>query len=125
MRISYGMSEAEPEALPRRIQTLLSSARVRVMPLDIEIDVLTNETLMAAARRMALRWPSVCNGQGNCTACYVKIEDGIDNASPVHQQERERLDFAGRRDPSFRLACQLKVSGPMRVSKKGIKLPDL
>jgi ferredoxin len=126
MTISNDMSAVEStETLSRPMQHQQSSACVRVMPLDIEIKVLEGETLMAAARRMALRWPSVCNGQGNCTACYVKIEEGIENAGAAHQQERERLDFAGRRDPSFRLACQLKVSGPMRVSKKGVKLPDL
>ena len=101
-----------------------SGARVRLMPLDIDIEVLEGETLLGAARRMALRWPSVCNGQGNCTTCYVKIEEGGGNAGAMHQQERERLHFAGRRDASFRLACQLKVSGPMRISKIGVKLPD-
>jgi ferredoxin, 2Fe-2S len=115
------MLEVEPAGAQHR----RSSARVRLLPLDIDIEVLEGETLMAAARRIALRWPSVCNGQGNCTACYVKIEEGMDNAGAAHQQERERLHFAGRRDPSLRLACQLKVSGPMRVSKNGVKLPGL
>jgi 2Fe-2S ferredoxin len=115
------MSEVESTDTQHR----RSSARVRLVPLDIDIEVLEGETLMAAARRIALRWPSVCNGQGNCTACYVRIEEGMDNACAAHQQERERLHFAGRRDLSFRLACQLKVSGPMRVSKNGVKLPGL
>jgi 2Fe-2S ferredoxin len=120
------MSEVEStDTLPRPIQERQSGASVRLMPLDVNIEVLQGETLMAAARRIALRWPSVCNGQGNCTACYVKIEEGIDNAVAAHPQERERLHFAGRRDPSFRLACQLKVSGPMRVSKNGVKRPEL
>ena len=79
------------------------------MPLGIDIQ--EGETLMAVARRIDLRWPSVCNGQGNCAACYVKIEEAIDNAGAAHPQERERLHFAGRRDPSFRLACQLKCRG--------------
>jgi 2Fe-2S ferredoxin len=120
------MLEAEStDTPPRRTPHEQSSARVRLMPLDIDIEVLEGETLMAAARRIALRWPSVCGGQGNCTACYVKIEEGMDNAGAAHPQERERLHFAGRRDPSFRLACQLKVSGPMRVSKNGVKLPGI
>lgn len=119
------MLEVEPSgAVVRQGPHEQSSVRVRLMPLDIDIEVLEGETLLAAARRIALRWPSICNGQGNCTACYVKIEEGGGNASAMHQQERERLHFAGRRDPSFRLACQLKVSGPMRVSKNGVKLPD-
>lgn len=119
------MLEVEPtDTLSQRMPYEQSSAHVRLMPLDIDITVLEGETLMAAARRLTLRWPSVCNGQGNCTACYVKIEEGMENADAAHQQERERLHFAGRRDPSFRLACQLKVSGPMRVSKNGVKLPD-
>lgn len=118
------MLEVESTETPAR-RPPHEPARVHLMPLDIDIEVLEGETLMAAARRIALRWPSVCNGQGNCTACYVKIEEGGGNAGAAHPQERERLHFAGRRDPSFRLACQLKVSGPMRVSKNGVKLPDV
>ena len=120
------MSEAEStDTLPYRTRHERSGARVRLMPLDIDIEVLEGETLMAAARRIALHWPSVCDGQGNCTACYVKIEEGMGNAGAAHPQELERLHFAGRRDPSYRLACQLRASGPMRVSKSGVKLPGL
>jgi hypothetical protein len=35
--------------------------------------------------------------------------------------EAERLQFAGRRDPAFRLACQMRVRGPMRVFQRGVK----
>ena len=99
-------------------------ASVRIMPLNIEIDVLEDETLMAAARRQGLRWPSICDGQGSCTVCYVKIDEGLSAAGPQLQWERDRLEFAGRRDSSFRLACQLKVLGPMQVLKAGVKLAE-
>src|ERR1700736_139980 len=103
MRISNAMLEVESaDTLPRPIREKESSASVRLLPLDIDIEVLEGETLMAAARRIALRWPSVCNGQGNCTACYVKIEEGIDNAAAAHPQERERVDFFRRRGPRSR-----------------------
>lgn len=93
---------------------------VRVLPTNIEIEVLEGETLMAAARRVGLRWPSICDGQGSCTVCYVKVEEGMEAASAQYGWERERLDFAGRRGAVFRLACQLKVSGPMVITKRGI-----
>ena len=95
--------------------------RVLVNPLREELAVESGETLLAAAQRLGYKWPSVCGGQGNCTTCYVKIEQGEENVQPSAAQERERLDFAGRKDPSFRLACQMLINGPVTVIKRGIK----
>lgn len=119
------MSEAdEADASSDAAQPRKLGAPVRVMPRNLEFHVLEGETLMAAARRAGLRWPNVCDGQGSCTVCYVKIESGIESANTEMAWERERLNFAGRRESSFRLACQLKISGPMVVTKVGVKRPE-
>jgi 2Fe-2S ferredoxin len=94
---------------------------VRVLPLDATFTVAPSESVLAAARRSGLRWPSVCNGQGSCTVCHMQIEEGLARAGPEGAGERERLDFAGRRDPSFRLACQTQPEGSLTVFKRGVK----
>jgi 2Fe-2S ferredoxin len=94
---------------------------VRVLPLGSTFTVAPNESVLAAARRSGLRWPSVCNGQGSCTVCYMQIEEGMAHAGLEGPSERERLYFAGRRDPSFRLACQTQPKGSLIVFKRGVK----
>ena len=111
------------DAFADKVRESQPSVTVRVVPAEIDVDVRTGETLLAAAERLGIQWPSICGGQCVCTTCYVKVTDGMDAASPQGKAERERLDFVGRRDPSIRLACQLRVSGPMRVIQRGVKPP--
>jgi ferredoxin len=99
----------------------LPGSKVRIMPLDVEIEVGAEESLMEAGLRSGLRWPSICGGEAVCATCYVKIEEGAESAAPMAPIEAERLQFAGRRDPAFRLACQMRVRGPMRVFQRGVK----
>lgn len=100
-----------------------AGAKVRVLPLDVEVDVHPGETLFAAGARMGLRWPSICGGEGVCTTCFVRIEEGAEGASPREAYEAERLASSGRRSPEFRLACQMRVIGPMTVYQRGVKWP--
>jgi ferredoxin, 2Fe-2S len=111
------------DAFADKVQESQPSVRVRVVPADIDIDVRAGETLLEAAVRMGIQWPSICGGQCVCTTCYVKVTEGMEAASLQGRAERERLEFVGRRDPSIRLACQLRVSGPMRVIQRGVKPP--
>lgn len=116
METKSGDAPADKAQEPQR------SVKVRVIPADIDVEVFAGETLLEAARRVGIRWPSLCGGQCVCTTCYVKIAEGIEAASPQGRAERERLDSVGRRDPSIRLACQLRASGPMRVIQRGVKV---
>jgi 2Fe-2S ferredoxin len=117
------MSEMFGETVLAEADGIAASVKVRVMPLDVEIEVATGETLLQAAQRAGFSWPSLCGGNATCLTCFVKIETGLDAASVQSAWERERLDLAGRRGPEFRLACQLAVAGPMRVIKRGLKAP--
>ena len=47
---------------------------VRLEPLGMTVPVRRGqETLMHAARRAGLRWPTVCHGSGICSVCFVRV----------------------------------------------------
>lgn len=96
---------------------------IRLEPLSVEFVALEGETVMAAALRCGYRWPTVCNGQGLCTVCFIEVIDHPEQLAPMNGAETERLaEFSGRRfyqDP-LRLACQARVAGNVTVRKKGV-----
>jgi ferredoxin, 2Fe-2S len=87
------------------------SRRVHVDPIDVTFELGPDETLIAAAWREGYYWPTVCGGRGECTACHVVVEDEV--LEPVITKRDPRL--------TIRLACQLKVRGPVRVHKKAVR----
>jgi ferredoxin, 2Fe-2S len=103
--------------------------RVRVLPSDIAFEVADGESVIAAAWRNGLYWPTVCEGQGNCRACVLAVVDGAASLSPIESWEREGLDqitptLAG--DPAaYRLACQARPAGDVVVRKVGVRTATL
>jgi ferredoxin len=93
---------------------------VLVMPLNATFDVLAGETVMKAASRHNYYWPTVCGGRGECAACALVIEQGIDNAGPVTAAERLQLACVAPHSTE-RLACQLTISGSIRARKNGVR----
>lgn len=70
------------------------------------------ETLLEAAQRNGVQLVSVCGGMGSCGSCRVRVLEG--DVSPPTQSEAEHLtpsDLA----TGWRLACQAKCLGPVRV----------
>ena len=95
---------------------------VRVEPGGIVIEVRPGEQVMHAARRQGYRWPNVCGGEAMCGVCMVKVQEGAEHPPPREDKETFRLKFVGRgRDDTARLACQLTVSGPVTVFRRGVK----
>lgn len=101
-----------------------SPVAVRLEPLGIDIEVGADETLMAAAVRLGLNWPTVCHGKAQCTTCLVKILAGVEHLSVPARPEREALlRFRGSdvdTKPESRLACQLRFAGAATVRKTGV-----
>ncbi|WP_055716138.1 2Fe-2S iron-sulfur cluster-binding protein [Streptomyces torulosus] len=96
--------------------------RVAVRPSDVELDVLDGEDVFSAAGRLGYRWPTVCGGQGTCRTCFVRIEEGAENCSPVDPLEREGIEALRMPvDGLTRLACRLRVEGPVTVIKRGVR----
>jgi 2Fe-2S ferredoxin len=95
---------------------------VRIEPAGIVIEVPAGEPLMAAARRQGYRWPNVCGGEAMCGVCMVKVREGAEHTPPKEDKEIVRLQFVDRtKDDTARLACQLMVSGPVTVFRRGVR----
>ena len=101
------------------------SVRVRIEPSGIEIAAIEGETVMAAATRHGLRWPTVCGGNGTCRTCYFVVVGGAEHFAPAAPGEDEaireiRRSFGACAEP-IRLACQAQVAGDVVVSKYGVR----
>ena len=99
--------------------------KIRIQPLDRVVEAEEGETIMAAAWRDGLYWPTTCGGEGICTSCACTIEEGADNLDPLGRSERktpsEERGEAALRDGKLRLACQARVRGDVVVSKPGVR----
>jgi 2Fe-2S ferredoxin len=95
---------------------------VEILPIGLTIMIPDGETIMSVALATGWRWPNVCGGEAACGVCVLEVQQGMENASPIGRDEAVRLAFIRRLDkPGARLACQLRVSGPMRVLKRGAR----
>jgi ferredoxin, 2Fe-2S len=97
---------------------------VRVLPADAVVEVAAGESLMAAAQRQGWLWPTVCGGDCDCGTCWVVVEDGAGHASAMEANERATLAKGMKaNEPRARLACQIRVTGPMVVTRRSVKAP--
>jgi 2Fe-2S ferredoxin len=97
---------------------------VRVEPAGIELTVRKGETVMGAARRLGYRWPTVCDGDGVCTVCWMEVLEGADQLTGrTEVEDRWLRNFRGGRfcKGDLRLACQAVVEGAVSVRKKGVR----
>jgi 2Fe-2S ferredoxin len=95
---------------------------VRVLPADAVVEVAAGESLMAAAQRQGWFWPTVCGGDCDCGTCWVVVEEGAEHGSAMETAERATLARGMKaNEPRARLACQIKVLGPMVVTRRSVK----
>jgi ferredoxin len=95
---------------------------VLVRPSGIRLDLEPGETVFRAAARQGYRWPTICGGNGTCRTCVLVVEAGAENCAPIGDLEAEGLDaLKEARGGVHRLACQLRVTGDVVVSKRGVK----
>ena len=53
--------------------------------------------------------------EGVCGTCLVRVVEGMENLSPRTETERILLEVLVPDSPDRRLACQLRISGPVVV----------
>jgi ferredoxin len=95
-----------------------------VLPAGAVVEVAAGESLMAAAQRQGWFWPTVCGGDCDCGTCWVVVEQGAEHCSRMEEDERATLDKGMKaNEPRARLACQLKVTGSMVVTRRSVKAP--
>jgi ferredoxin len=96
--------------------------KVWVQPGNICFEAESGETLMAAAQRSGIRWPTVCGGFAQCGVCHVEV------LTP-HPQSPDAAEAATLRLVSTRprlggrlmLACRLRVESDLEVYRVGIR----
>jgi 2Fe-2S ferredoxin len=99
--------------------------KIKILPLDREIEAQPGQTIMAAALDSGLYWPTTCGGQAICTTCLCRIEAGAENLDEIGRTElmtmTEERPEALVRENNLRLACQARVSGDVTVDKRGVR----
>ena len=97
---------------------------VRVEPSGVEFTVEVGETVMAAAERAGLRWPTICGGKGLCGACRMEVTARDGPEEPLNRIEEEAL-AEGRLSrwgaAPVRLACQVSPTSDLTVRKAGVR----
>jgi 2Fe-2S ferredoxin len=97
-----------------------------VEPSGLTFHAEPHETLMEAARRNGLTWPTVCGGEGSCRTCFVVVTMGSDRLSQIAALEQRGIDDITRSrayEGPVRLACQAHALGDIVVKRRGVR-PD-
>ncbi len=95
---------------------------VTVLPLGLELEVTEGQTVMAAAHEAGYVWPTECEANASCGLCVSIIREGAENCGAMTDAARETLESPmGMDDPARRLACRLTVTGPVTLTKRGVR----
>lgn len=104
--------------------------RIRILPLDVEIEAAVDATVMSAAQALGYYWPTTCGGEGRCTTCACDVIEGAAALQPMGRAERKSLVYErgeGVLRTAARLACQVRfragASGVIVVNKPGVRPP--
>jgi ferredoxin len=101
---------------------------IQVEPSGAAFDIQANESIIQAAWRNGYTWPTICNGRGTCKTCVFLTLDGEPNLSAIEAWEQEGLasiaDSLPDAGQGWRLACQAKVYGDVRLRKIGVRKQD-
>lgn len=60
-----------------------------------------------------------CNGNGLCGTCAVEVEGEVSEKSSQESRRLKLPPHRGNDDPNFRLSCQCRVLGDLKVHKHG------
>lgn len=83
--------------------------KVNLQPLDLDISIKTNDTLLHGLLAHDMNIKQACGAKGRCATCHVYIQAGEDALSPRTPQEQLTLELIGTAQPNSRLACQSRV----------------
>ncbi len=97
---------------------------VHIESASISFSVISGETVIQAAWRNGFYWPTICGGVAECGACRCEVTSGVDHVLAPDIQEQiffrshPRLNNIAN---TQRLACRLKITGPVTIAKTGVK----
>tara|TARA_B100001248_G_C27398266_1_gene467499 strand:- start:3 stop:551 length:549 start_codon:yes stop_codon:yes gene_type:complete len=88
--------------------------KVKFDPLDKEVEIDSNTSVLEAAKENGIQIKSVCGGLPSCAECRVQIKEGEYNVFPPGEEELALIGNAYFVDNS-RLSCQLKCFGDVTI----------
>ncbi|MBC5792708.1 MAG: (2Fe-2S)-binding protein [Nanohaloarchaea archaeon] len=94
--------------------------KIEVVDRGDEVEAEDGQDILNALLEGGVEWLHACGGFCNCTTCRVKVEEGMDNLSPRQKDEENTLKrFQGEEvlEGPFRLSCQAKVYGDVKISE--------
>lgn len=97
----------------RQSQVPADCCRVTFEPMGVSGQAEIEKTIMQVATAQHIDIRSDCGGEGRCGKCLVGVSP-LENLSPLSQRESELLTTQ-QIQSGFRLACQARIRGPVRV----------
>ena len=79
-----------------------------------EIMVYPGITILEASKSFKIPHVNICGGQGRCSTCRVRIDEGVEFLKTPEAAERQVLDRIAA-PPNVRLACQTNVYRGMKL----------
>ena len=90
-------------------------AVVRCEPSGREARVIHDTNLLDAVLQTGLGLGQSCDGIALCGFCRVRVLEGLDNLTPIGDEERKLLASQGAGDDE-RLACCARILGPVTIT---------
>ena len=80
------------------------------------IETTSDKSILECALENNVDLEHSCGGNCACTTCEITVESGIENLSPMTEDERIMLDATEKLEANKRLACQSRIlSGDVKV----------
>ena len=90
-------------------------ASVHFEPSGREVRVVHETSLLDSVLQAGLGLGQSCDGIALCGFCRVQVLEGLENLSPMEEEERKIL-AAQHAGDNERLACCSRVNGPVRIT---------
>ena len=90
-------------------------ASVHFEPSGREVRIVHETNLLDAVLQAGLGLGQSCDGIALCGFCRVQVMDGLENLSPMGEEERKIL-AAQQAGDNERLACCAKVGGSVTIT---------
>ena len=117
-------SERHYEARSTMNESEDQNATIRVLPSDISFEIRVGESVMDAAKRNGVRWPTICNGAAECGVCAMEIISTTADLDAMTDRERNTLivNRAWDGGSAERLACCTHpTDGELVVHRRSVR----
>lgn len=91
--------------------------KLKFLPINKEIEINPNKTVLQAATENGIEIKSICKGVPACAECRVTIAEGERNVLPPTQAEINLIGTSYYLE-SRRLSCQLRCFGDVTIDLK-------